>query len=90
MMTIKADFLCPGDYVDFDAIENVFERNNLLDEIEGMGYLINSRGVLGLVETCENCDGDGLNNQNNDRNCRMCDGAGVTIDEGRGKKPHWD
>jgi len=87
---MKAEFMVPGDYLDLDAIPDARERNRLLDEIEGMGYQLSSRGILGLVETCEECDGDGRDPKNDARNCRMCDGSGTTIDEGRGKKPFWD
>ncbi len=89
-MTISAEFLLPGDNINLDDIPDARERNKLLDEIEGMGYVLNSRGTLGLIETCEECEGDGLDKRTPDRNCRMCAGSGTTIDEGRGKKPHWD
>lgn len=87
-MTILIDHYVPGDYIDIDAVE-VANRDELLNGLEGAGYQLSSRGILGLIETCENCDGDGLDN-GKDRNCRMCSGSGVTLDEGRGKHPYWD
>lgn len=80
------DNLEPGDVVDVNHFENTHGpalKRELLGELEGRGYVLDSRGVVGEVEICSACEGDGAVRG---KGCGMCDGNGTTIDSGRGKK----
>lgn len=77
----------PGDVVDVNRFEDehgCLLKRVLLDELEGRGFVLDSRGVLGEVAICSKCDGEG---QLKGKCCAQCDGESTTIDQGRGKKP---
>ena len=77
----------PGDVVNLDSFEASHGpalRRDLVDEIEGRGFVIDSRGILGEVSICELCNGEG---ELKGRACPSCDGYSTTVNYGRGCKP---
>jgi len=81
--------LAPGARLDLDEIEREYGReyrNILLDELEGRSYEISSDGIIGHVDVCPDCDGEGLDKH--DRECPTCEGYSMVEDYGKGKKPH--
>jgi hypothetical protein len=76
----------PGDTVDvnnFEELHGTALKRQLLDELEGLGFVLDSRGTLGEVSICSKCSGDG----GDTKACHLCDDYGVTVDYGRGIKP---
>ena len=77
----------PGDTVPLESIENEYGAELLgllLEEIEGRGFVLNSRNVLGEVSICSLCDGTGTMKN---RGCPQCDGYSTVVTFGRGHMP---
>lgn len=77
-----------GDVVNVDAFEAEYgsqQRRVLLDELEGRGYVLDSKNVLGEVAICAKCAGEG---EIKGRCCVTCDGFSTTVNYGRGAKPY--
>ena len=80
--------LAPGDQIDLDRFELEYgsrAKRQLEDEIEGRGYVIDSRGKLGEVAYCLSCQ-----DETTGKACRVCQDYGMTVDFGRGLKPFND
>jgi hypothetical protein len=80
--------LVPGDQIDLDRFELEYgsrAKRQLEDEIEGRGFVIDSRGKLGEVAYCDACDGG-----NDDKMCHQCKNYGMTVNFGKGLKPFCD
>lgn len=78
--------LLPGDRINLDGLKDDFRRA-LLEELDAQGYTINTRGVLGEIMICPECEGDGTNKY---KSCDKCDGFGTVVDYGEGLKPFRD
>ena len=77
----------PGDQVNLDSFEATHGpalRRTLELELEGRGFVLNSRGCLGEIEICTQCCGDGILKG---LCCPACDGFSTVVDFGRGKRP---
>lgn len=78
--------VAPGDRLDLDLISLEYGEDvkiRFFEEFEGQGFVLNSDGVVGCVDTCAHCDGTGLN-------CGRCEGFSLTVDYGEGPKPYSD
>lgn len=78
--------IAPGDVIDVNVFEDMHGpqlKRELLDEIEGLGFVLDSRGTLGEVSMCDACEGEG---HLSGRACGTCDGYSTVVDFGRGKK----
>ena len=87
VVELLIESLEPGDTLDLNDFEDthgVALKRVLVDELEGRGFVLNSRGIVGEVSICSTCDGDG----GDERACRLCDDYGVTVDFGRGLKAY--
>ena len=75
--------MLPGDRIDPDEMDP-----SELKELELSGYVISTRGILGCIEMCPTCEGDGIVVSNgNEKGCRDCDGSGNVVDFGEGMEP---
>lgn len=77
-----------GDVVPLDQFETEHGsllKRLLLDELEARGFVLDSKNVLGEVEICGRCNGDG---EVKGKCCSLCDGYSTTINYGRGAKPY--
>ncbi len=79
--------VAPGDRFDLDSIAPEL-RDSFLTEFEGQGMVVNSSGVVGCVEMCPDCDGDGQ--LKGGRECSACEGFSLVADFGRGMVPYRD
>lgn len=79
--------IAPGDRLDFDAIDEDV-RQEFVDEFYGQGFTVSSDGIVGCVEQCPECDGEGF--LDGGRECRSCDGFSLVCDFGRGLRPYRD
>lgn len=77
--------IAPGDRLDFEDIPEDI-RQDFLDEFFGQGMLLSSRGIVGCVEICPTCDGDGQ--LAGGKECRRCEGYSQVVDWGRGLEPY--
>lgn len=78
----------PGDFVNVDGFEDDYGpdlRRDLLEELEGRGFVLDSRNILGEVSFCVRCEGVG---EIKGKCCSLCDGHATTVDFGRGVKPY--
>jgi hypothetical protein len=78
--------LSPGARLDLDDYEGD-EKKELLDELEGQGYVLDSKNRVGEIAICSLCEGEG---DNGHRVCHFCDGAGTVVDFGEGARPYYD
>ena len=80
------DALVPGDRLDLDTLPEEL-RQEFLDEFEGLGFTLSSDSIVGSVEVCPSCDGEGVHKSTQEA-CRKCDGYSLCVDRGRGLEPY--
>lgn len=80
--------LSVGDVVNLDSFESEHGpllRRMLQEEIEALGFVMDSRGILGEVSICSLCSGTG---EIKNKACPACDGWSTTVSYGRGVLPY--
>jgi hypothetical protein len=78
----------PGDVVPLDSFgeeHGPMLKRLLLDELEARGFVLDSRNVLGEVQLCTRCEGEG---ELNGKCCQLCDGYSTVVDWGKGLRPY--
>lgn len=73
----------PGEHLDIDLFGDNHGRAAALELIEALeinGYTVNGNGKVGLIQLCDECDGEGLDDDGND--CPICEGYSSIVDYG--------